>query len=150
MSVTASWPIWVVVLLCGVLAQVIKFSLYSVTNRQVAVTVLGQSHGVPSLPAAVLFCLYVLSVLRTGWVTGATGFALVLVVIVVHDTVKLRMMASRQREVLYRLVVALPDAGPFHQWVADYLDPRPHHPAHVVVGGIFGALFALAFGIQPS
>lgn len=145
-----NWPIWVIVLCCGAFAQIAKFVIYSVTNRRVALSVLGQSHGLPSLPTALLSCLFVLTVIRVGWYSGETGFALIIMVIFVHDTVKLRIMASRQREVLYRLVVALPDAGPFHLRVADYLDPREHHPAHVVVGGILGALFALAFGLQPS
>lgn len=145
-----NWPIWVVVLSCGLCAQFTKFAVYSVTNRHLTVTVLAQSHGLPSLPTALLSCLLVLTTLRLGWAASESGFALVFAVIVVHDTIKLRIAASRQREVLYRLVEALPDAGPYHKMVAGYLDPRVHHPSHVVVGGLFGALFALAFGIQPG
>jgi len=147
---TGNWPIWVIVLCCGASTQIAKFVVYSVTNRRLALSVLGQSHGLPSLPTALLSCLLVLIVTRVGWYSGEAGFALILMVIFVHDTVKLRIMAGRQREVLYRLVVALPDAGPFHLRVADYLDPREHHPAHVVVGGVLGTLFALAFGLQQS
>ncbi len=150
MESMGNWPIWVIVLLCGAFAQIAKFAIYSVTNRRIALSVLGQSHGLPSLPTALLACLLVLTVMRVGWYAGETGFALIIAVIFVHDTVKLRVMASRQREVLYRLVVSLPDAGPLHLRVADYLDPRVHHPAHVVFGGVLGALFALAFGWQPS
>ncbi len=141
-------PIWLIVLACGVCTQVAKLALYSVTNRRLDLSVLGQSHGLPSLPMAVLTCLLVLTVMRAGWFSALTGFALVFLVIEVHDTVKLRVVASRQREVLYRLVTALPDAGPFHLRVAGFLDPRVHHPFHVLVGGILGALFALAFGIR--
>ena len=150
MEPTANWPMWVVVLVCGAVAQIAKFTVYSVTNRHMDVSVLVQSHGLPSLPTALLSCLAVLTILRVGWTSSEAGFAMVFTVIVVHDTVKLRVMASRQREVLYRLVVSLPDAGPYHQQVAGYLDPRVHHPSHVVVGALFGALFALAFGIQPG
>jgi acid phosphatase family membrane protein YuiD len=150
MESLGNWPSWVVVLACGLLAQVLKFALYSVTNRHLAVSLLGQSHGLPSFPTALLSCLLVMTVLRQGWTSAEAGFALIFAVIVVHDTVKLRVTARRQREVLYRLVDALPDAGTFHQRVAGYLDPRVHHPSHVVVGGLFGALFALAFGTQPS
>ena len=32
----------------------------------------------------------------------------------------------------------------------DFLDPRVHHPAHVVVGLVLGAVFALAFGAAAS
>ncbi len=150
MTIEGNWPIWVVVLSCGFAAQVAKFIIYSVTNRQVDLSVLGQSHGLPSLPTALLSCLLAMTGMRQGWLSCEAGFALVFTIIVVHDTIKLRVMASRQREVLYRLVVALPDAGPYHQRVAGYLDSRNHHPSHVVVGGLFGALFGLAFGILPS
>ena len=150
MVIGQNWPIWVVVVACGLTAQFIKFTIYSVANRHLTLSVLGQSHGLPSLPTALLSCLLVLAILRAGWASSEVGFALVFAVIVVHDTVKLRVAASQQREVLYRLVIALPNAGPYHQRVAGYLDPRVHHPSHVVVGGLFGAFFALAFGIRPS
>jgi len=144
------WPIWVVVLSCGLVAQILKLVVYSVTNRRLEISVLGQTHGLPSVPGAVLSCLMVMTAMREGLASAATGFALVFAVIVVHDTVKLRVMASRQRAVLYRLVVSLPDAGPYHQRVAGFLDPRVHHPFHVVLGVFWGLLFALAFGISPS
>jgi len=150
MATVGGWPIWVVVLLCGLSAQIAKFIIYSVTNRHLDLSVLVQSHGLPSLPTALLSSLLFLTGLRQGWFSGEAAFALVFAVIVVHDTIKLRATASQQREVLYRLVVALPDAGPYHQRVAGYLDSRTHHPSHVVVGGLFGALFGLAFGTLPS
>jgi acid phosphatase family membrane protein YuiD len=144
------WPIWAVVLACGGAAQVVKVAAYSVANRRLALTVLGQSHGLPSLRSAVLACLLVRTALATGWRSGETGFAFVFAVIVVHDTVKLRLATSRQREALQSLVAALPGAGPVHQTVSEYLDPRVHHPSHVAVGAVFGALFALAFGMGPG
>jgi acid phosphatase family membrane protein YuiD len=150
MAWAVPWPNWAVVLACGVAVQIVKFVAYTVANRRPTLTVLGQSHGLPNLRAAVLACLLVRTALATGWRSGETGFALVFAVIVVHDTVKLRLATSRQREVLLSLVAALPGAGPVHQTVASYLDPRVHHPSHVAVGLVFGALFALAFGWAPG
>lgn len=147
MNTMANSPIWVVVLGCGALMQLLKFGLYSVANRQFALSALGQSYGLPSLPTAVLGCLLVMTVARTGWKSSETGFVLVFAVVAIHDAIKLRVAASRQREVLHRLVTSLPDVGPFHQRVADYLDPRAHNPAHVLLGGVLGTLFALAFGM---
>lgn len=143
------WPAWLVVLLCLVINQLLKLVAYSLTRRQLAFAALAQSHGLPSSPAAVLSCLLVLVILRLGWQSSETGFALVFAVIVIHDTVKLRVAARRQREVVFRIVESLDHAGPFRQRVAGYLDPRTHHPAHVVIGVILGGLFALAFGL-PS
>jgi acid phosphatase family membrane protein YuiD len=135
--------------LCVAATQVIKLMAYSLTRRHLAFAALGQSHGLPSSPAAVLSCLLMLMILREGILAAETGFALVFAVIVIHDTVKLRIAARRQREVVFRIVESLDHAGPFRQRVADYLDPRTHHPAHVVLGVLFGGLFALAFGL-PS
>ncbi len=144
-----NWPAWLVIAGCGMGTQLAKLLVYSLTERRLALGVLGQNYGVPSFSASVLSCLLVLVSLRQGWHSAQAGFALVFAVIAVHDTIKLRMAASRQRQVVFRLVESLEDAGPFHLRVADYLDPRTHHPAHVVAGVLFGSLFALAFGL-PS
>jgi acid phosphatase family membrane protein YuiD len=141
----AHWPIWVVVLFCGLAGQVFKATIYSIINRHAAFSHLAQGHGFPSLQAALLSCLLFLTLLRPEATPGQAGFALVFAVIVIHDTVKLRLMASRQREAVVRLVHVLPSANEFHQRVADYLDPRTHHPVHVAAGVLWGAVFALAF-----
>lgn len=147
---TYLWPAWIIVFLCGASNQMVKFFTYSLAQRRPALAVLGQDFGAPSLTASTLVCLLVLSVLRQGWDSSQTGLALVLAVIVVHDSIKLRTEASRQREVVFHLVAELQDAGPFHLRVADYLDPRTHHPFHVVTGIVYGALFALAFGFPTG
>lgn len=144
-----AWPAWLVVVLCAVSTQVLKLLIYSLARRRLALAALAQSHGLPSATASVLSCLLVLATLRTGWQSSQTGFALVFAVIVIHDTVKLRVAASRQREIVFRLVESLHYAGNFSQRVADYLDPRTHHPVHVAAGVVLGGLFALAFGL-PS
>jgi acid phosphatase family membrane protein YuiD len=143
-------PAWLVILGCGFGTQLSKLLVYSLTQRRLAVGVLGQSYGVPSLTASVLTCLLVLVTMRQGWNSSQAGFALVFAVIAVHDTIKLRVAASRQRQVVFKLVESLDDVGPFHLRVADYLDPRTHHPAHVATGVLFGSLFALAFGLSSG
>ncbi len=139
-------PAWLVILGCGALVQATKLLGYSLAQRRLILPVLVQNHGLPSLTSAVFTCLLVLVVMREGWGSSQAGFALVFAVIVVHDTIKLRVAASRQREVVFLLVEILPEAGPFHKQVADYLDPRTHHPVHVATGVLLGGLFALAFG----
>lgn len=146
----AGWPIWVVVLACGVGAQVAKVVTYSTLNRHFAFSHLAQGHGFPSLQASILSCLLVMTLKRPDATPAEAGFALVFAVIVIHDTVKLRLMASHQREAVVRLVHVMPDAGEFHQRVSDYLDPRTHHPVHVAAGLIWGTVFALAFNWTPG
>ncbi len=150
MYMLSDWPIWVVVIVCGVLGQLFKLVVYSTTKRHLDLALIAQGSGLPSLQASVLSCLLVLVAIRSGWNSGLTAFALVFAVIFIHDTVKLRMAASRQREVVYHLVASLPDAGHFHQRVAGYLDPRVHQKSHVAAGVVFGGFFALAFGIAPG
>ena len=145
-----SWPVWAVVVSCGVTSQLIKLAVYSAMKRHFDLAVIAQGRGLPSLPATSLSCLLVLVVMRSGWNSSQAAFALVFAVIVIHDTVKLRIASTRQREVLYHLVASLPDEGQIHKRVADYLDPRSHQVSHVAVGMVFGALFGLAFGSQPG
>ncbi len=146
----AEWPIWLVVILSGAVSQLFKLAVYSITKRHFDLAVVAQGGGLPSLQAVILSCMFSLTVVRCSWSSGETAFALVFAVIVIHDTVKLRVASSRQREVVFHLVASLPDAGEFHQRVATYLDPRIHQVSHVVAGMLFGGLFALAFGITPG
>jgi len=150
MHLLADWPIWLVVTACGTLGQLIKLVVYSTTKRHFDLALIAQGRGLPSLQSVVLSCLLVLVSMRSGWNSSQAAFALVFAVIVIHDTVKLRVATTRQREVVYHLVASLPDAGHFHQRVAGYLDPRLHQRSHVVAGVVFGGLFALAFGIAPG
>ena len=146
-----SWPVWVVVLGAGLACQVIKTIAYGLAERRFSPVPLLQSVGLPSLPATVLSGLLVLTTMRHGWGSSETGFVLVFVVIGVHDTLKLGGAARRQREILFRIVDHLPPAeGQFARRAGAYLDPRTHHPAHMLVGALLGSLFALAFGAGPG
>ncbi|MBK8166226.1 MAG: divergent PAP2 family protein [bacterium] len=143
------WPAWALVAACAATGQVVKFALYSAVARRPVAVALVQGYGAPSLPAAVLTCLLALMVVQRGWGSSEASLALVLAVIAVHDTVKLRNAATRQREIVHAIVTAEPAAGPLRRRVAGYLDPLSHHPAHVVTGVAFGVLFAVAAGAGP-
>ena len=145
----ASWPTWVVVLLCSAFAQVLKLLAYSLTRRAFLPAALFQGSGLPSLPAVATSCLLILVSMRSGWMSSEAAFALVFAVIVVHDTVKLSGLAGRQRQVMTLVLESFDPVGGTRGRVADFLDPRVHHPAHVFVGVVLGALFALAFGTAP-
>ncbi len=140
-------PVWLLVLFCGISGQVGKLVIYSAAQRRLALQVLAQSSGLPSLHAAVLSCLTVLSIVRLGWDATEVAICLVFTVIVVHDTIRLRSEMQRQRFFVYSLVHWGPANGPLQHRVARYLDPQAHHPWHVVMGIVFGSLFALAFGL---
>ena len=143
------WPAWAQVFACAAAAQVAKFGLYSLVARRPAPSALLEGNGAPSLPAAGLACLLTLMILSRGWRSTEASFALVLAVVAVHDTVKLRLAATRQREIVHAIVTTEPAAGPLRRRVAGYLDPLSHHPAHVVAGVVFGVLFAVATGAGP-
>lgn len=145
----AAVPLWAQVAACAVAGQVAKFVLYSLVGRRATPSALLQGYGAPSLPASVLSCLLALMVIHRGWRSSEASLALVLAVVAVHDTVKLRRAATRQREIMHAIVTTEPAAGPLRRRVAGYLDPLTHHPAHVAAGLLFGVLFAVAAGPGP-
>jgi len=144
------WPVWLVVICCGASAQIFKLLVYSAIRGRFDLAIMAQGRGLPSLQSTILSCLLTSIVLRSGWDSGQTAFALVFAVVVIHDTVKLRVATSRHREAVFHLVASLPEGGPFPPRVAGYLDPRIHQVSHVVIGVVFGGLFALAFGNLPG
>lgn len=145
MSGTGTWPLWLVVFASGLAAQLLKMLLYSLSERRLLPEAFFQGRGVPSLPGVVCGCLLVMALLRSGWQSSEVSFALVMGVIVVHDTVKLSGLAERQRKAVLWLQTSLAEGGSGRRHVAELLDPRAHHPAHVAVGVVLGGLFALAF-----
>lgn len=150
MSADRVLPIWLAVALCGVFIQFTKLLVYSVARRRLWTAVLAQSYGLPSLPGALLTCLVVLVGGRLGWNSSEFGFALTFAIVFIHDSVKLGFASRRHREAAFHLVLALYGGGPLRLRVADYLDPRTHHPVHVLIGMIVGGLFALAFGLEQG
>jgi len=143
-------PIWGTVLLCGISAQLCKLLVYSLLQKRLALPVLGQSVGLPSLHAAILSCLTVLLTIESGWHATATSLALVFTVIVVHDTIRLKGENLQQRIVLHELIDNLAAGSIFQRRVAALLTVRAHQPFHVAIGALFGLLFALAFGLPAT
>ncbi|MBU2500633.1 MAG: divergent PAP2 family protein [bacterium] len=139
-------PVWVLVLACGLCGQLIKAAAYCAIQRRFSAVVLVQSVGLPSLPAAVLACLVTLMTMNHGWGSPEAGFALVFAVIGIHDSLKLGGASRRHQEALFAIVDHLQAEDRFPNLAVSYLDPRTHHPLHMVLGAVLGGLFALAFG----
>jgi acid phosphatase family membrane protein YuiD len=137
--------IWLVVLLCAAAAQLLKLLVYSAAQRRLALSMLAESVGLPSLHAATLTCLAMQMGLRVGWGATETALSVVFAVIVIHDAMRLKGDSQQQKWVLFLLVQAVPGSGVFQRRVADLLNVRAHHPLHVAIGALFGLLFALAF-----
>ncbi len=126
-----SWPVWLLVILSGLAGQMIKLLVYSVLNRHLMLAVLAQSYGLPSLQATILSCLLVLVVMRRAGplrpgrlCPGFCGYRDPR-----HGEAAPGRAGSGRRCSTWW--PPLPEAGQFHQRVADYLDPRTHHPVHV-------------------
>ena len=139
-------PIWVLVLLCALAGQLLKFLAYSARQRRLVLRVLSESIGLPSLHATVLTCLTVLLGMRMGWGATATAVSQVLGVLVVHDAIRLKGESQQQRVVLRQLVAATTSEGRFQRQLAALLHDRWHRPLHVASGMLFGLSFALIVG----
>lgn len=142
-----AWPIWALALLCGAANQLLKLGLSSLARGRLALSVLGESVGLPSLHAAVMTCLTVLLGQRHGWAATETSLALVCAAIVVHDAVRFKGSTQDQRSVLYWLLRHLeaeqeraPGAPAF------LLRAWAHRPLHAAAGVAFGLAFARLCG----
>jgi acid phosphatase family membrane protein YuiD len=136
-------PIWVLVLLCGLVSQLVKFVLYSAWCRRPAVQVLAESSGLPSLHAATLTCLTVSLGRRVGWGAAETALALVFSVLVVHDAIRLKGASQQQLVVLRQLVRTVTREQGLLSQMAGLLNDFSHRPFHVAMGVLFGLFFAL-------
>lgn len=147
MTGLSEWPTWLFVAACGILNQFVKIFAYSIANKRIILSAIVQPHGLPSLPAAMMTSLLVLSTLRAGWHSGTASFALVFAVVVLHDLMKVRGAAQEQRLVVFQIVDSLAVPDPLRSRTAGFLDIKTHHPAHVLMGALVGCFFALAFGL---
>lgn len=138
--------IWAIVVLAVVGGQMIKLLLYSVTQRRLRLSVLGQSAGLPSAHAVGAGSLVGACWQRLGWSSPLLSVALVFAVIMVFDAMRVRSAADQQRRVLRDLVQLGERAEPWRRMVAGYLDALTHTPTHVMVGLAWGFLFAFALG----
>jgi acid phosphatase family membrane protein YuiD len=136
--------IWVVVILAVLAGQLLKFGLYSATQRRLQLAVLGQSAGLPSLHGVTGGALVATCWLHLGWQATETAVALVFAAIIVFDAMRVRAAAQQQRRLVHDLVLLAPRAGAWRRRVAGYLDIFAHTPIHVAVGVMWGFLFALA------
>ncbi len=140
-------PIWVVVLGSAFFCQVLKVVLYGLARGRPALFMLFQSAGLPSLAATTSACLLTLAIVRCGWSSAEAGFAVAFAVIGFHDALKLGSAAVEQQRALFLVLDRLEISGSLGRRAAEYLDPRTHHPAHLILGAGLGVLFALAFGV---
>lgn len=134
-------------MLCAATAQLLKLVIYSSLQKRLALHILGESVGLPSLHASVMCCLTCLLVIRVGWEATETALAMVFTVIVLHDSVRLKGANWQQRVVLHELIDSIAAGGGLQRRMVTLLTIRAHQPFHVAIGALFGLLFALAFGV---
>lgn len=144
------WPVWLLVIACGTIVQLVKLVCYSVVERRLDLRVLVRSTGLPSLHAATLSCLTTALALHDGWRAATTAVALAMTVIIVHDAIRVRGVRDEQRTTVHALVSAMTELDTQRRRVLDYLEGRAHRPSQVGAGVAFGVLFALALARSSS
>lgn len=91
-------------IICGVLIQIIKATLYSIVNKRIALFKLAQAGGMPNLHAAVFSSLSAALGIKYGFSSILFSFAAVLSGIVIHDTLRLKGEKGRQVVFLHRII----------------------------------------------
>jgi acid phosphatase family membrane protein YuiD len=131
-------PYVATIVIAWLVAHIIKFFIAKIKGQKRTIaTQLFISGGMPSSHSATVVAVTVLIGLRDGMASGLFGLAVLVVLIVMVDAVKVRRSSGEQGMAIRQLIqeqkskVALPRAA------------MGHTPVEVLVGAILGAVIGL-------
>jgi hypothetical protein len=96
--------IFIVPIMCGFLAQIVKMLLYLFSTRKINIGKLMQADGMPNLHSAVLSSLSACIGIAFGFSSILFALTAVYSVIIIHDTMRLKGEKGRQTHVLNRII----------------------------------------------
>lgn len=130
-------PVLVVVSLVVILAELIKYGIRRMSDSSAK---FGHPGGMPSGHSAGVASAATVVALHDGLASPLFGLAMVLLVIVAHDAVRLRGAVGKQAVKLNELLAVskLTDHRPLYVW-------QGHRIREVAVGLLFGAVFGALF-----
>lgn len=145
MNGALSVPPWVVVLISGTGAQLLKFLLYGIANRRFSLRSLVTTNGLPSLHAVTFGCLGTIVAMDWGHKSSTFLVCFILGGIILHDSIRLRGSMDRGGQASLLVAQRLPNNGETEilTRLRPLLGDRRHRPLHVLLGMLLGSLSAL-------
>ena len=141
---TTTFKIVIISLISMIIAQVLKFLINFVITKEVNVEKLISTGGMPSSHSSFVAALVCSILFYEGADSVAFAVALVFALVTIHDSMGVRLEASKHAKILNKIINDLPaDKKAHYGIVKDLKEPLGHVPAEVFAGVILGIIIAL-------
>ncbi|MEO0198367.1 MAG: divergent PAP2 family protein [candidate division WOR-3 bacterium] len=132
---------WILPLLTGFLAQIIKFIIYSIKEKRFAFTWLFSTGGMPSAHSAGVSCLSVITGFKFGFDSPIFGIVFYFSLLVMYDAAGIRREAGEHAELLNIIVSQISQNKELgKQRLKEFLG---HSPLEVLMGAFLGILVGI-------
>lgn len=140
MNDISSNPVLVSAFWGWLIAQVLKFALYTVRERRINFKYLATMGGMPSTHSATVAATATAAGMREGFGSTAFAVAFVLAVVVMYDAAGVRRAAMTQARILNQIIDELFQGHPISETRLREL--LGHTPMEVVAGALIGIAVA--------
>ena len=124
------------------LAQVYKFVVYFIVNKQFNFKRLFQTGGMPSSHSSFMMAMTTSVGLLTGFNSATFAVALTVTLVVMYDAAGLRRAVGRQASVLNQIVAEIFSEHP-HLSSQKFKELLGHTPVEVFIGALLGVAVAI-------
>ncbi len=124
------------------LAQIYKFVVYFIANKQFNFKRLFQTGGMPSSHSSFMMAMTTSVGLLTGFNSVACAIALTVTLVVMYDAAGLRRAVGRQASVLNQIVAEIFSEHP-HLSSQRFKEFLGHTPVEVFIGALLGSTVAI-------
>lgn len=136
-------PFWLLPLLTGFIAQLVKFALYSIKEKRLAFSWLLSTGGMPSAHSAAVSCLSIITGKRFGFDSPIFGITLYFSLIIMYDAAGIRRAAGEHAELLNIIIEEMGrNMALGREKLKEFLG---HSPLEVFVGAVLGILLSLIY-----
>ncbi len=125
------------------LAQIIKFIIAAIVNKKTDGKILFSTGGMPSSHSALVTSLLVSIALFEGVYNTTFAVALVLSMVVIHDSIGVRYEASKHARSLNEIKMRLNIIENIEAEERKLKESLGHKPLEALIGSIFGAVIAI-------
>jgi len=125
-------------------AQVIKFIIHIIVNKQVDFERLVGDGGMPSCHSCTVCATATATCIQCGVSSAEFAIAAILAIIVMHDAMGVRLETGKQAVIINDMMELLKNMGSSmktsHEKLSEFVG---HTPLQVAIGGLLGVIFAL-------